>query len=147
MTIKVWVDSCNYYSNARWNTRKWLLIILSATRTKCDLICCHGDFYCFKTQTCFHENPWPDTCTCGLTRGPWTLLLCMIAAVGMTLAVFCRLVLKTRCCKLNHLKSRLTLTQYLTGSWSQFPQKSQAWNWTSACVDNWHKRLTVVPLF
>ena len=49
------------------------------------------------------------------TRGGWTLALCLTAPVGMTLAIFCRLVSKTNCCRLNELKSRgLTLTQYLT---------------------------------
>ncbi len=51
------------------------------------------------------------------TGGPRTLALCLThvtAAVGMTLAIFCRLVSKTHCCKLNQLKSGLTLTQYLT---------------------------------
>ncbi len=47
------------------------------------------------------------------TRGPRTLALCLTAAVGMTLAIFCRLS-KTQCFRLNQLKPRLTLTQYLT---------------------------------
>ncbi len=35
------------------------------------------------------------------TRGPRTVALCLTAAVGMTLAIFCRLVSKTHCCRLN----------------------------------------------
>ncbi len=48
------------------------------------------------------------------TRGPRTFVLCLTAAVRMTLAIFCRLLSKTHCCRLNQLKSGLTLTQYLT---------------------------------
>ena len=46
------------------------------------------------------------------TRGPRTLALCLTAAVGITLAIFCRLVSKTHCGRLNQLKPGLT--QYLT---------------------------------
>ncbi len=42
-----------------------------------------------------------------LTRGPLTLAICLTAAVGMTLAIFCKLVSKTHCCRLNQLKSRV----------------------------------------
>ena len=42
-----------------------------------------------------------------ITRGPWTLALCLTAAVGMTLAIFCRLVSKSHCCRLNQVKSRV----------------------------------------
>ncbi len=49
-----------------------------------------------------------------ITRGPRTLALCLTAAVEMTLAIFCRLISKTHLCRLNQLKSGLTLTQYLT---------------------------------
>ncbi len=48
------------------------------------------------------------------TRGRRTLALCLTAAVGIPLAIFCRLVSTTHCCRLNQLKSRLTLTHYLT---------------------------------
>ncbi len=41
------------------------------------------------------------------TRSPWTLALCSTAAVGMTLAIFCRLLSKTSCCRLNQLKCRV----------------------------------------
>ncbi len=50
----------------------------------------------------------------GFIRGPWTLALCLPAVLGMTLAIFCRLVSKTHCCRLNHLNLGFTLTQYLT---------------------------------
>ena len=50
------------------------------------------------------------------TRGPRTLALCLTAAVRMTLAIFCRFVSKTHCCRLNQLKSGLTLTKYITVS-------------------------------
>ncbi len=43
-----------------------------------------------------------------ITRGPRTLALCLTAAVGMTLAIFCTLVSKPHCCKLNQLQSGLT---------------------------------------
>ncbi len=49
-----------------------------------------------------------------LTRAPRILALCLTAAVGMTLAIFCRLVSKTHCFRLNQLKSGLTFKQYLT---------------------------------
>ncbi len=48
------------------------------------------------------------------TRGPRTLALCLTAAVGMTVAIFCRLISKHHCCRQNQLKYGLTLTQYLT---------------------------------
>ncbi len=48
------------------------------------------------------------------TRAPRTLALCLTAVVGMTLAIFCRLVSKTHLWRLNQLKSGLALTKYLT---------------------------------
>ncbi len=44
-----------------------------------------------------------------ITRGPWTLALCLTAAVGITLAIFCRLVSKVNCCRLNQLNLGLTI--------------------------------------
>ena len=40
-------------------------------------------------------------------RSPWTFALCLTAAVGMTLTLFCRFVSKTHCCRLNQLRSRV----------------------------------------
>ncbi len=69
------------------------------------------------------NEPEPLCCRClglnnwiseNITRGPRTLALCLTAAVGMTLAIFCRLVSKTHCCRLNQLKCGLTLTPSLT---------------------------------
>ena len=46
------------------------------------------------------------------TRGPWTLALCLTAAVDMTFSA--DLYQKTHCRRLNQVKTRLTVTQYLT---------------------------------
>ncbi len=64
-----------------------------------------GSGRCMKTKLYINKNQ---------TRGLRTMALCLTAAVGMTLAIFCRLVSKTHGCRLNQLKSGLPLTQYLT---------------------------------
>ena len=48
------------------------------------------------------------------TRGRRTLALCLTAAVGIPLAIFCRLVSTTHCCRLNQLKSGFALKQHPT---------------------------------
>ncbi len=51
-----------------------------------------------------------------VTRGPRTLALCLTAAVGMTLAIFCRVCIKNSLLQTKSIEIwvYITLTQYLT---------------------------------
>ncbi len=96
----------------------FIFIILLFTFSKRPSGCVRSSSACYRTFPFYQYILF-----CRLTRnliifdprrGPRTLVICLTDAVGMTLAIFCRLVSKTHCCRLNQLKSGLTLKQHPT---------------------------------
>ncbi len=109
---------CNFTLRTLWGVLMLYLHMYALLRNWEGITICNIFWACFRIECYIRTAYYYQNNKKKITRGPRTLALCLTAAVGMTLTIFRSLVSKTHCCRLNQLKSGLTLTQYLTRSYS-----------------------------